>query len=102
MARRVGWENAFSNSAAARGSKDTGMVWSHSSIRFFEYHKACERLVQAPIVDDDKLRSLRAVEILESIATLAAIDILQTLATGAEGGSVTRQARAALRRLAHF
>jgi WD40 repeat protein len=55
--------------------------------------------LSAPVTDGDRLRSLRAVEILESVATPEAINVLQTLATGAEGSSVTRQARAALRRL---
>jgi len=52
-----------------------------------------------PIRDGDKLRALRAVELLELAGSLEAIDVLQTLADGAENAYVTREAQAALRRL---
>jgi hypothetical protein len=52
-----------------------------------------------PIADGAKLRALRAVELLELTATPEAVAVLQVLASGAEGAYVTREARAALRRM---
>jgi hypothetical protein len=52
-----------------------------------------------PLTDADKLRSLRAVEILELLATPEAVAVLQTLASGADIAHVTREARAVLRRM---
>jgi WD40 repeat protein len=47
----------------------------------------------------DRLRDLRAVEILEQIHTPAARELLQTLARGASGALLTREAQASLTRL---
>lgn len=47
----------------------------------------------------DRLRGLRAVEILEQIDTPAARQLLQTLARGAAGALLTREAQASLTRL---
>jgi hypothetical protein len=47
----------------------------------------------------DRLRELRAIEVLESAATPAARERLAVLAGGARGANLTRDARAALRRL---
>ncbi|QJW93717.1 WD40 repeat domain-containing protein [Frigoriglobus tundricola] len=47
----------------------------------------------------DRLRALRAVEVLEYIDTPAARDVLKALAAGAAGASLTRDAAAALTRL---
>jgi hypothetical protein len=55
--------------------------------------------LREPIRDGDKLRVLRAVELLELNGSPEAIDVLQTLADGAENAHVTREAQAALRRL---
>jgi WD40 repeat protein len=47
----------------------------------------------------DRLRTFRAVEILEQIATPEARQVLQTLAQGAAGALLTREAQASLTRL---
>jgi len=47
----------------------------------------------------DRLRTVRAVEILEQIATPQARQVLQALARGAAGASLTREAHASLTRL---
>ncbi len=47
----------------------------------------------------DRLRQLRAIELLEGIATPAARDVLSDLATGAAEAPLTREAAAALERL---
>ena len=47
----------------------------------------------------DKLRVLRAVQVLEFIGTTEARQILETLAKGADGARLTREAQAALQRL---
>jgi RNA polymerase sigma factor (sigma-70 family) len=55
------------------------------------------RVVRAP----DLLRSLRALQILEAIGDPPARRLLGTLANGAAASPLTREARAALERLAH-
>jgi hypothetical protein len=52
-----------------------------------------------PITDGNKLRALRAVELLELVRTPAAVEVLRTLAGGAEDAYVTDEARAAFRRM---
>jgi WD40 repeat protein len=52
-----------------------------------------------PLQDAAKLRALRAVELLQWLATPEAIEVLQRLAAGADGAYETREARAALRRI---
>ncbi len=52
------------------------------------------------VADPEKLRSLRAIEVLEQIGTPAAREVLKSLADGAEEALVTREARASLQRLA--
>ncbi len=52
-----------------------------------------------PIKDPEKLRGLRAVEVLELLATPEAAEVLRTLTGGAEGDYVTREALAAYRRV---
>jgi hypothetical protein len=47
----------------------------------------------------DRLRGVRAIEILEQIGTPAARQLLQTLARGAAGAMLTREAQASLARL---
>ena len=49
----------------------------------------------------DRLRALRAVELLERLATPEARKLLRGLAAGAAGASQTREAEASLRRLDH-
>ncbi|MGH7224821.1 MAG: hypothetical protein ACRELF_16480, partial [Gemmataceae bacterium] len=48
-----------------------------------------------------RLRSLRAIEVLELIGTKDARDVLKTLAAGAEGARLTEEAKAARKRLAN-
>jgi WD40 repeat protein len=52
-----------------------------------------------PVADGDKLRALRAVEVLELVGTPEAAQVLRTLAGGVESSYVTRQAAGALRRM---
>ncbi len=52
-------------------------------------------------VSGERLRMLRAIEMLELAATEEARDVLETLAAGAEGTRLTEEAKAALRRLAN-
>jgi hypothetical protein len=52
-----------------------------------------------PLTDRDKLRGLRAVEVLELLGTPEAAEILHALAGGADGAYVTREAKAALKRM---
>src|SRR5262249_21985713 len=47
----------------------------------------------------DRLRTVRAVEVLDQIDTLPARQLLQTLARGAAGALLTREAQASLTRL---
>jgi WD40 repeat protein len=49
----------------------------------------------------DRLRALRAVEVLELIGTKDAREVLAQFARGAEDASMTREAKASLERLAH-
>jgi WD40 repeat protein len=51
-----------------------------------------------PLGPGDKLRALRAVEVLDVLGTPEAIEVLRILAGGAEQAHVTREARSALRR----
>ena len=46
-----------------------------------------------------RLREIRAVEVLEMLATPLALEHLTVLARGARGANLTRDARAALQRL---
>ena len=52
-----------------------------------------------PTPSPDRLRQLRAVELLEGIATAAAQDVLSALAKGAAEAPLSREAAAALERL---
>ena len=47
----------------------------------------------------EQLRPVRAVEVLEEIGTAEAKDVLRTMAKGAPGATLTREARASLKRL---
>jgi hypothetical protein len=67
-----------------------------------EVRRRMERLLErldAPITDADRLRELRAIEVLEDIGTPEAKAILEKLATGTPGLTITREAKAALARL---
>jgi hypothetical protein len=57
------------------------------------------RRFDPPTPSPDRLRSLRAVELLEGIATPAARDVLAELAKGAAEAPLSREAAAALERL---
>lgn len=52
-------------------------------------------------ISGERLRSLRAVEVLELAGTKEARDLLATLAAGAEGARLTEEAKSALQRLAN-
>ena len=61
------------------------------------------RLLQQLVPDalsPQRLRLLRALEVLERAGTPAARQVLRSLGQGAEGDEVTRQAKASLARLA--
>lgn len=58
-----------------------------------------ERMVNKPI-SPDMLRSLRAIEVLETIGSRAAGEVLASLSEGAPEARQTREAKAALRRQA--
>jgi hypothetical protein len=51
------------------------------------------------VLQGERLRVYRAVEVLERIGTAEARQVLQALADGAPGAMVTKTARAALERL---
>jgi WD40 repeat protein len=55
--------------------------------------------LEGPETDPERLRALRAVEVLERIGTPAARQVLKTLAAGAPGATLTAEARASLERL---
>jgi hypothetical protein len=55
--------------------------------------------LRAPIISGPKLRTLRAIEVLEHIGTPEAQEVLQTLAKGAPEALITREAKASLDRL---
>jgi sugar lactone lactonase YvrE len=56
-------------------------------------------LADAQALSPDGMRTLRAVEVLERIATREARAVLQTLGSGAAGATITQEAKAALKRL---
>jgi type IV secretory pathway VirB4 component len=55
--------------------------------------------LQGPITSTETLRSLRAIEVLEHIATPEARELLQKLARGAPEARLTREAKTAVERL---
>jgi hypothetical protein len=55
--------------------------------------------LEGPVASAETLRSIRAVEALEHIATPEARDLLDRLAAGAPEARLTREAKAALERL---
>jgi RNA polymerase sigma factor (sigma-70 family) len=68
-----------------------------------EFRRRVEGLLkklEEPLTSAERLRTVRAVEVLEQLATPAARQVLQTLAGGAPAARLTRAAQAALRRLA--
>src|SRR5262249_20094381 len=66
-----------------------------------ELRKRLEALLAAPgaVPRGDQLRTLRAIQVLESLATPEARQLLQKLAGGAPKARLTREAKAALERL---
>jgi len=56
--------------------------------------------IRKPTMDAEKIRTFRALEVLEHIGTGEAQDVLKTLAQGAPEARVTREAKASLDRLA--
>jgi hypothetical protein len=56
-------------------------------------------LAEAQHLSSEGLRTLRAVEVLERVGNPEARRVLQSLARGAAGGTVTQEARAALKRM---
>lgn len=65
-----------------------------------EVRNRLEMLLQEKPLSAETLRQIRAVEILEYIGTPEARKLLEELAGGTDGARVTRQAKAALQRLA--
>lgn len=55
--------------------------------------------LDSPVTDPEKLRALRAVEVLERIGTTQAMEVLQYLEQGAPGARLTREAQEARLRL---
>jgi WD40 repeat protein len=55
--------------------------------------------LNAPVTASDRLRSLRAIEVLERIGTAEAREVLQTIAQGDPGSRLTSEARKTLERL---
>jgi WD40 repeat protein len=67
-----------------------------------EVRRRMERLLErldAPVTDSERLRELRAIEVLEDIGTPEAKAILERLASGTPGLTITREAKTALTRL---
>lgn len=67
-----------------------------------EVHRRIEALLErldGPDLSGEKLRSVRAVEVLELLRTPEARTVLESLARGADGSRLTQEARAALARL---
>jgi HEAT repeat protein len=64
-----------------------------------EVHRRVEQLLAKP-AGADRLRDVRAVEALEHIGTSDAREVLQNLAKGTAEARLTREAKAALERLA--
>jgi hypothetical protein len=64
--------------------------------------EALRSKLHGPVTSADALRSIRAVEVLEHIATPEARQVLQNLATGAADARLTREAKAALARQEAF
>jgi hypothetical protein len=66
-----------------------------------ELRKRVEALLAAPrpVPRGDQLRTLRAIQVLETLATPEARDLLRKLAGGAEGARETREASEALARM---
>jgi hypothetical protein len=64
-----------------------------------QIEKLLEKQVTGQSLTSDELRALRAVEVLERIGTPEARQVLAELAQGAEGSSLTREAKAACQRL---
>jgi RNA polymerase sigma factor (sigma-70 family) len=68
-----------------------------------ELRKRVDKLLASLLVKPlsaEQVRNVRAVEVLEHLATPEARQVLETLAIGADGALLTREARAALGRLA--
>src|SRR5207249_10739415 len=55
--------------------------------------------LQGPVTSAEMLRSIRAIEVLEHIATPEARELLRKLAVGTPDARLTREAKAALERL---
>jgi hypothetical protein len=67
-----------------------------------EVRRRMERLLErlrGPVRRPEVLRPLRAVAVLEDVATPAARELLKDLASGAPGARLTREAKASLSRL---
>ncbi len=68
-----------------------------------EVRQRAERLIQkleGPVTSPERLRALRAVELLERIGSREAREVLQTLARGTPAARLTQEARDSLERLA--
>jgi WD40 repeat protein len=75
---------------------------SRAAVVSDEDRAPCEPLeFSPPVPAPEQLRQLRAIQILERIGTIKAVDLLTRLSQGPEPAWVTRDAQAALKRLAN-
>jgi RNA polymerase sigma factor (sigma-70 family) len=84
--------------AALRRALAAGPASGKSSEEHRRRVAALLKKLEEPLTSGERLRAVRAVEVLEQIATLAARQELQRLARGAPAARLTREAAAALRR----
>jgi WD40 repeat protein len=96
-------ENAERRLVAIRRSCETQLRAALAKDPPMEVRQRLQRVLEAPTEtgpDPEQVRTLRALQVLESIGTAEAQRLLRTLAEGAPDADLTRAARAALDRLA--
>jgi RNA polymerase sigma factor (sigma-70 family) len=84
--------------AALQGALAAGPAPGKQSEEFRRRVEALLKKLEDPLISAERLRAVRAVEVLEQIATPAARQELRRLAGGAPAARLTREAEAALRR----
>ena len=93
-----------SQALEALGDRASGEL--HEALKHkpsLEAHRRLQALLARPrpsVAEPESLWALRGVAVLEDIGTPQARKVLETLAAGAAGARLTREAKAALRRLA--
>jgi hypothetical protein len=83
---------------ALQGALAAGPASGKPSEEFRRRVETLLKKLEEPLTSVERLRAVRAVEVLEQIATLAAQQELRRLARGAPAARLTREAAAALRR----